>query len=173
MITLGGNDMKRIAQFFAVSAEQFAADWRKSLPNIPVPESIRLPRRATAGSAGYDFFAPAGFSLAPGETILLPTGVRARIDEGWVLKLYPRSGLGFKYRLQLNNTVGIIDSDYFGAQNEGHIMLKLTNASNEGRALTVQVGEAVAQGVFVEYGVTVDDDALAVRTGGFGSTNQS
>lgn len=165
--------MKRIAQFFAVSPAQLEADWRRNLPDLPVPQAIRLPRRATAGSAGYDFFAPAGFTLAPGETILLPTGVRARIDEGWVLKLYPRSGLGFKYRLQLNNTVGIIDSDYFSAQNEGHIMLKLTNASNEGRTLVVQPGEAVAQGVFVEYGIVVDDDAVAIRTGGFGSTDRN
>ena len=165
--------MKRIAQFFPVSPAQLEADWRRSCPDLPVPEAVRLPRRATSGSAGYDFFAPAGFTLAPGETILLPTGVRARIDEGWVLKLYPRSGLGFKYRLQLNNTVGIIDSDYFNARNEGHIMLKLTNASNEGRTLVVQPGEAVAQGVFVEYGIVVDDDALAVRTGGFGSTDKN
>ena len=165
--------MKRIAQFFAVSPAQFAADWQKCLPGVAVPDCILMPRRATSGSAGYDFFAPAGFTLAPGETILLPTGVRARIDEGWVLKLYPRSGLGFKYRLQLNNTVGIIDSDYFNALNEGHIMLKLTNASNEGRTLEVRPGEAVAQGVFVEYGITVDDEACAVRTGGFGSTDDN
>lgn len=164
--------MKRIAQFLAVSTEQFAADWIGALPDVPVPEAVTLPRRSTSGSAGYDFFAPAGFALAPGETLLLPTGVRARIDEGWVLMLYPRSGLGFKYRLQLNNTVGIIDADYFGALNEGHIMLKLTNASNEGRTLVVQPGQAVAQGVFVPFGITVDDDATAVRTGGFGSTDQ-
>ena len=165
--------MKRIAQFFPVSPAQLEADWRRSCPDLPVPEAVRLPRRATSGSAGYDFFAPVGFTLAPGETILRPTGVRARIDEGWVLKLYPRSGLGFKYRLQLNNTVGIIDSDYFNAQNEGHIMLKLTNASKEGRTLVVQPGEAVAQGVFVEYGIVVDDDAVAIRTGGFGSTDKN
>lgn len=163
--------MKRIAQFLAVSREQFEKDWQAAFPNMLPPGEIRLPRRATSGSAGYDFFAPAGFELKPNETILLPTGVRCRMDEGWVLKLYPRSGLGFKYRLQLNNTVGIIDSDYFGAKNEGHIMLKLTNASNEGRTVSVQAGEAVAQGVFVEYGITVDDDACAQRTGGFGSTN--
>lgn len=162
--------MKRIAQFYPVSRSQLEADWAKNMPGVEVPEEIRMPVRATSGSAGYDFFAPVGFVLGPGETILLPTGVRVRIDEGWVLKLYPRSGLGFKYRLQLNNTVGIIDSDYFGAKNEGHIMLKLTNASNEGKTLTVEAGEAVAQGVFVEYGITVDDDVCAVRVGGFGST---
>jgi len=164
--------MKRIAQFLTVSREQFEKDWSAAFPHVLPPQEIRLPRRATAGSAGYDFFAPAGFELKPGETVLLPTGVRCRMEEGWVLKLYPRSSLGFKYRLMLNNTVGIIDSDYFGARNEGHIMLKLTNASNEGRTVAVQPGEAVAQGVFVEFGITVDDEACEVRTGGFGSTNQ-
>ena len=88
-----------------------------------------------------------------------------------LLKLYPRSGLGFKYRLQLNNTVGVIDSDYFGAKNEGHIMLKLTNDSNEGKILAVNAGDAVAQGVFMPFGITVDDDASAIREGGFGSTS--
>ena len=164
--------MKRIAQFFPVSRPQLEADWRAACPDLPLPDEITLPRRATAGSAGYDFFAPAAFTLAPGETRLLPTGVRVRIDEGWVLKLYPRSGLGFKFRLQLNNTVGVIDSDYFGAKNEGHIMLKLTNDSNENRTLSVESGTAVAQGVFVEYGITVDDDAYALREGGLGSTDQ-
>jgi len=164
--------MNRIAQFFQVSRAQFEADWLAAFPGAEVPEEIRLPKRATAGSAGYDFFAPAGFELAPGETVLLPTGVRARMDDGWVLMLYPRSGLGFKYRLQLNNTVGVIDSDYFGAKNEGHIMLKLTNDSNEGRVLTVRSGEAVAQGVFTPYGITVDDDVDALREGGFGSTDR-
>ena len=163
--------MYAIAQFYPVSRAQLETDWVAAFPGAAVPEKIDLPRRATRGSAGYDFFAPAGFELKPGETILLPTGVRARMDEGWVLMLYPRSGLGFKYRLQLNNTVGVIDSDYFGAKNEGHIMLKLTNDSNEGRVLSVRAGEAVAQGVFMPFGVTVDDDATAQREGGFGSTS--
>ena len=164
--------MKKIAQFLPVSRPQFEADWRNAFPDAEILAEIRMPKRATAGSAGYDFYAPAGFTLEPGQTVLLPTGVRVRMEEGWVLMLYPRSGLGFRYRLQLNNTVGVIDSDYFGAKNEGHIMLKLTNDSNEGRTLTVRAGEAVAQGVFVEYGITVDDDATALREGGFGSTSK-
>ena len=69
-------------------------------------ENLKLPRRATKGSAGYDFFAPFAFTLAPGETIKIPTGIRAEMQEDWVLQIYPRSGLGFKYRLQMNNTVG-------------------------------------------------------------------
>ena len=156
--------MNRIAEFEFVSPEQREKDFAAP------PAELRLPRRATAGSAGYDFFAPFGFELAPGETILMPTGVRARIDAGWVLMLYPRSGLGFKYRLQLDNTVGIIDSDYYGAKNEGHIMIKLTNDSRTGRALSVHAGDAVAQGVFVPFGITVSDAADGVREGGFGST---
>ena len=90
-----------------------------------------------------------------------------------MLHLYPRSGLGFKFRLQLNNTVGIIDSDYFNSDNEGHIFAKITNDSNEGKVLKLQAGEGFMQGIFLEYGITEDDDADGVRNGGFGSTTQN
>ena len=115
--------MRRIAKFHKVSREQFAEGWKDTFGEVTeeeintVYDSIKLPKRATAGSAGYDFYSPLSFELKPGETVKIPTGVRAEMDEGWVLKLYPRSGLGFKYRLQLNNTVGIIDSDYFHSDN--------------------------------------------------------
>lgn len=161
--------MHRIARFYPVSREQLEKDW--NFGNIPVPNDVKMPERATAGSAGYDFYSLLDFTLEPGQTILLPTGVRAGMDEGWVLMLFPRSGLGFKYRLQLNNTVGIIDSDYFNAKNEGHIMLKLTNDSRDGRALTVHAGDGVAQGVFVPFGIVEDDSADGAREGGFGSTD--
>ena len=133
-------------------------------------ETLELPRRATSGSAGYDFHAPFTFTLNPGETIKIPTGIRVKMEEDWVLKLYPRSGLGFKYRLQMNNTVGIIDSDYYYSENEGHIFIKLTNDSNEGKTLELAQGAGFAQGIFLEYGITVDDDAQGIRNGGFGST---
>ena len=167
--------MQQIAQFFKVSEEQFVRDWcaatRRSADEAKkVYQNIRLPRRATKGSAGYDFFAPESFTLVPHETILIPTGIRVMIEDGWVLKIYPRSGLGFKYRLQLNNTVGIIDSDYSRSDNEGHIFIKVTNDSNEGKTLSIPAGTGFAQGIFVEYGITVDDDASGVRNGGFGST---
>ena len=157
--------MKKIAQFFKVSEEQYLKDG-----TIEAYNSILLPKRATMGSAGYDFFAPFDFTLSAGETIKIPTGIRAKIDCGWVLKIYPRSSLGFKYRLTLNNTVGIIDSDYYFAENEGHIFIKLTNCGD--KPLTVEKGKAFAQGVFLEYGITVDDDATEQRTGGFGSTDK-
>lgn len=170
--------MKRIAKFYKVTEAQFEKDWKDSFAEDcaenwkKVYDEIKLPRRATAGSAGYDFFTTLDVELAPGETIKIPTGIRARMDEGWVLKLYPRSSLGFKYRLQLNNTVGIIDSDYFNAANEGHIFIKITNDSNEGRNLSMKSGEAFAQGLFIEYGITEDDECSAERTGGLGSTGR-
>lgn len=162
--------MQRVAAFEKVSEEQFKADWEFEQNYIDVYNSIKLPKRATKGSAGYDFYAPMDIVLAPGETIKIPTGIRVRINDGWVLKLYPRSGLGFKFRLQMNNTVGIIDSDYYNSDNEGHIFCKITNDSNEGKTVTVKAGEGFCQGIFVEYGITFDDDVSEERNGGFGST---
>lgn len=170
--------MQRIARFHKVSEERFVADWMDTFGNASeeearaVYEKIRLPRRATAGSAGYDFFSPVDFVLEPGETIKIPTGVRAEMKQEWVLKCYPRSGLGFKYRLQLNNTVGIIDSDYFYSDNEGHIFAKLTNDTKEGKTVSIPADSGFMQGIFVEYGITEDDDVTEVRNGGFGSTTK-
>ena len=135
--------MRRIAKFEKVSEERFLEDLTDAFPEYTKEQakeiyaSLRLPERATKGSAGYDFYMPVPCSLKPGETVKIPTGVRVRMEEDWVLSLYPRSGLGFKYRLQLNNTVGIIDSDYYYSDNEGHIFAKLTNDSNEGKALSL------------------------------------
>ena len=154
------------------------ADWTGTFKSTTAREAevvydqVRLPRRATAGSAGYDFFTPAGIALNPGETIKIPTGIRAWMEPGWVLKCYPRSGLGFKYRLLLDNTVGILDSDYFYSDNEGHMFIKVTNDGHEGKTLTLEAGDGFAQGIFVEYGITVDDEATEVRNGGFGSTTK-
>ena len=135
-------------------------------------DSLKLPKRATTGSAGYDFYAPVDVTMKPGEIVKIPTGIRVEMEEGWVLKCYPRSGLGFKFRLQLNNTVGIIDSDYFFSDNEGHIFAKLTNDTREDKTIQIPAGTGFMQGIFVEYGITVDDDADAVRNGGFGSTTK-
>lgn len=163
--------MKQVAQFYKVSKEQFFADFEGENA-AAVYEAIKLPKRATVGSAGYDFFAPIDITLAPGETAKIATGIRVRIDDGWVLKLYPRSGLGFKFRLQMNNTVGIIDSDYYNSDNEGHIFAKITNDSNEGKTVTIRQGEGFMQGIFVEYGITYDDEVTEKRNGGFGSTTK-
>lgn len=157
--------MKKIAQFYKISKKQFEQD-----SNPELYDGIILPKRATTGSAGYDFFAPDTISLNVGETIKVPTGIRVKIEQGWVLKIYPRSSLGFKYRLTLDNTVGIIDSDYFNAQNEGHIFIKMTNCGD--KPLVIEKGKGFAQGIFLEYGITYDDDASNERIGGIGSTDK-
>lgn len=157
--------MQRIAGFEKVSEKQYLKVGGKE-----TYDNIVLPQRATSGSAGYDFFAPESFSLAPNETIKIATGVRVKIDNGWVLLIFPRSSLGFKYRLTLDNTVGVIDADYYYAENEGHIFIKLTNCGKE--TLIVERGKAFAQGVFIPFGITKTDECKTVRTGGIGSTDK-
>lgn len=169
--------MQRIAQFEKVSFEQFEKDFSKNFPEIEhvkkIYDSIKLPKRATTGSAGYDFFAPTELVIEKGSSLLIPTGIRSKIEDGWVLKIYPRSGLGFKHRVQLDNTVGIIDADYYNSSNEGHIMIKLScDAHDDGHKVTVDAGDGFAQGIFLQFGITLDDDADGVRDGGFGSTTK-
>lgn len=164
--------MKIAAKFEFVSKEQYLKDFEFKEDACEVYSKLKKPHRATAMSAGYDFYSPIDFHLEPGMTIKIPTGIRARMPEDYVLMIYPRSGLGFKYRLQLNNTVGVIDRDYYNALNEGHIMIKITNDSNEGKALDIKAGEGFAQGIFMQYGIVEDDDAKDIRVGGFGSTTK-
>ena len=84
----------------------------------------------------------------------------------------PRSGSGFKYGIRLMNTCGIIDSDYYYSDNEGHIMLKLHNTSPNEKRWEVRRGDGFAQGIFLQYGLTVDDVTSEIRNGGFGSTSR-
>ena len=171
--------MRRIAQFEKVSWTQFQKDYMNTFGEgqtinmddvKKIYDSIQLPIRATSGSAGYDFKSPITFILKPGQTIKIPTGIRVKIDDGWVLKCYPRSGLGFKYRLRMANVVPIIDSDYFYSDNEGHIFLKL---SNEGeKDIFINSGDKIIQGIFVPYGITYDDCVNKTRNGGVGSTGR-
>lgn len=171
--------MNRIGEFSKVSYEQFYEAMKDCFYEDNPPENeirelydnIKLPERATAGSAGYDFKSPIHFVIAPGVSIKIPTGIRVRIENGWWLGCLPRSGLGFKYRLQLNNTMGVIDSDYYNSDNEGHIFAKITNDSNENKVLEVKAGDGFMQGIFLPYGITYDDAAAGVRNGGFGSTS--
>lgn len=169
--------MQRIAEFQKVSFEQFKKDFEKNMPQCGGAQeaynALKLPQRATAGSAGYDFYAPADIELCAGESVLIPTGIRAKMQPGWVLQIFPRSGLGFKHRVRLDNTVGIIDEDYYGSSNEGHIMVKFSCEAFDGaHTVSVKKGEGFAQGIFVQFGITVDDSASAVRDGGFGSTTK-
>ena len=170
--------MQQIAEFFKVSYSEFETAWMKIYPNTStsmlqeIYSNIKLPIRATKGSAGYDFFSPIDFNLESGKTIILPTAIRVKIEEGWFLGVFPKSGLGFKYRLQLDNTVGIIDSDYFYSDNEGHIFVKLTNDAKSSKYLEIKQGASICQGIFIPFGITYNDEATAIRNGGFGSTSK-
>ena len=158
-----------VAKFTHVSQAQYAEAMTGREGFLPVAE-IPLPKRATAGSAGYDFVSPVEVTVEPGETALIPTGIRAEMDPGWVLLLFPRSSLGFKYSLRLANTLGVIDSDYAFAKNEGHIMVKLRNPLSV--PVTIGRGDRFCQGIFLPYGTAEEDEVTAGRVGGFGSTDR-
>ena len=160
----------KIARFEKVSEKRFQEDLTL-LGNADMMnyEELVLPQRATSGSAGYDFYSPAEILLKPGETCRIPTGIRCRIDEGYVLQLYPRSSFGFKYQMRLLNTVGIIDSDYYDADNEGHIIVGIVNDGN--RELAIHKGDRFVQGVFYRYGLAEEAENSRERHGGFGSTD--
>lgn len=172
--------MNKIATFEKVSFEQFSKDMKDIFYDLysdraiqEFYDAIQLPVRATSGSAGYDIRTPVPFILYDWLDVKFPTGLRCKIEDGWMLSIVPRSGLGFKYTTRLANTVGIIDSDYYNAKNEGHIMVKLrTEQSHKGLVDSVEIpqGAAVCQGIFLPYGITTDDLCDGVRTGGFGST---
>ena len=170
--------MQTIAKFDKVSKQQFIKDFKDCFDKYDeetindIYNSIIIPKRATIGSAGYDFYTPISFVLEPNKTIKIPTGIRVSINEGWFLAIFPRSGLGFKYRLQLNNTVGIIDSDYCYSDNEGHIFIKITNDSNENKIVELKKGQGFAQGIFMPFGIVENDFTDQQRNGGFGATTK-
>jgi dUTP pyrophosphatase len=180
--------MNKIAKFSKVSYEQFAKDWKDTFKDNygydyekiektekeikKIYDNIKLPIRATSGSAGYDFKSPIDITLGKGETIKIPTGIRVKMNPDWVLTCFPRSGLGFKFRLQLDNTVGVIDSDYFYSDNEGHIFAKITNDSKSDKIVKINAGDGFIQGIFLPFGITTDDNATGIRNGGFGSTTE-
>ncbi len=159
--------MSAIARFERVSPAQYESC---RLPHSLDATEIPLPRRATAGSAGYDFVCPADVTLAPGEALTIPTGIRCRMESGWVLMMFPRSGLGFKHRIALANTVGVIDSDYYYAENEGHILIRLVNSGEH--TVHISRGDRFCQGVLLMHGLAVENEVSAERSGGFGSTGE-
>lgn len=168
--------MERIARFEKVSEGRWREDFLKLFVETNEAAAdeaygrVSIPSRATAGSAGYDLITPVDIRLQPGESLKIPTGIRVRMREDYCLFIMPRSGLGSRFRFQLNNTVGVIDSDYYFSDNEGHIFVPMINDSREGKILELKAGDAFAQGVFCSFGITEDDSTTETRNGGFGST---
>lgn len=159
-------------EFKKVSFDQYLADRKVSAENAALEYvKIKIPQRATAKSGGYDFFSPFDFTLEPGKTIKILTGIKAYMHDNEVLKIYIRSSLGFKYDVVLSNNVGVVDGDYADNENnEGHIWIKLINHGE--KTLEIKQGEAIAQGIFENYYVVDNDEPVKKeRVGGIGSTN--
>lgn len=163
-------------KFQKVSKEQWDLDTEKILGHNPLVknasyDNIKIPRRETKKSAGYDFIIPFDLTISPRESILIPVGVRCvYMPENSVLLIAVRSSIGIKKYCRLLNQIGIVDADYANAKNEGHIFIALQNTSYD-KFVTFNVGDRIAQGIIVNY-LTVVDDAPAnkERIGGVGST---
>ena len=178
-------------EFHKVSFEQFVESFKPIYTSQLSPEQvysdkdvenaakfiydlIRLPERETAGSNGYDFFFPFGDTeIAPGQSIIIPTGIKVKLNPGWALLVYSRSSLGFNYRVLIEENVAVIDEDYFdNINNEGHIFIKIINDNREGQTVTLRLGAAFCQGLFTLTGRAANDDVTVERVGGIGSTNK-
>ena len=135
-------------------------------------EELKLPKRATAKSAGYDIFTPIDIQLEPNDEIKIPLGIKAFMLDDEVLLAYPRSSHGFKYYVRLANTIGVIDADFYNnPDNEGNIWLKIRNEGNNN--FFVKKGEAICQLIFQKYLLADGDDFIGdSRKGGIGSTNK-
>lgn len=160
-------------RFEFVSSDQYDKDYDQTdaklslTPQMDQYVNIVLPSRATEGSAGYDFVLPYVFTFYPDQRYVLPTGIRCRLPKDKVLIIMPRSSMGFKYGMRLNNTIGVIDSDYYNADNEGHILLAIT----VDKPVTVKAGERICQGIILSYYTAFNDEPRStIRTGGIGST---
>ncbi len=163
----------KLRYFEKVSFEQFHKDVGGDRRDAAVDYlDIKLPRRATKNSAGYDFYAPFDIYIEPNESVKFPTGIKVYMSNYEVLKLYVRSSLGFKHDVVLANGTGIIDSDYVdNKNNEGHIWIKLVNNGN--KEVFIKKGDAFAQGILQTYHVTDDDKPISEeRAGGIGSTDK-
>ena len=167
-----------VGKFEKVSKEQFFKDYSEisskqgEIFDIDETcfEDIILPYRATKGSAGYDFVLPFGIRIKAGEFVRIPTGIRAYLEDGYVLNIYPRSSLGFKYQMALANTVGIIDSDYYNADNEGHIIVGIVNKGD--KEIILKKGDRFVQGIISAYYTMDEQEVNEMRTGGFGSSDK-
>lgn len=159
----------RVRGFEKISLEQFIKDFKNFYVKY---EDIKLPKRGTTFSAGYDCYSPIDIELEPNEEIKVPTGIKSYMLPTELLFALPRSGHGFKYYLRLANTVGLIDADYIYSDNEGHIFVKIRNEGN--KTLKIEKGQGMCQFVFMPY-LLADGDTICqgdIRNGGFGSTSK-
>lgn len=167
--------MNKVARFEKVTFEQFKIDFMDKFGEhysnddiLQIYQNIKIPKRATKGSAGHDISIPFSISVAATDTLVIPTGIRCEMEEDYVMYVHPRSSLCIKMGIQLVNQTGVIDSDYAHADNEGHIFVYLKNTSSE--VVHFEKGENVVQAVFIPFGVADEEEVTEERTGGIGST---
>lgn len=133
--------------------------------------NVKLPKRKTKKSAGYDFFAVEDFTLYPNKLCIVPTGIKAYMEDDEVLYLHIRSSVAFKRGVRMLNSIGVIDADFVdNPDNEGEISLGLLSHNDD--IVHIQKGERIAQGVFHKFLITDDDNAEGQRVGGIGSTDK-
>ena len=170
--------MRKVAKFEKVSWGQFQKDYVDTFGEgktinmddvRKIYDDIKLPCRKTRFSAGHDISIPFNITLPSKEKLMIPTGVRCKMDTDYVMFIVPRSSLGIKKGLRISNTIPVIDSDYYNANNEGHIFVSVINDGRE--AIKFKAGDHIIQALFVPYGVADEKDILIERTGGIGSTD--
>ena len=173
---------RKVAKFRKVSFEQFKHDMIDCGFNLPdavmkeAYDAIKLPVRATAGSAGYDFFSPIPFALSnmtvnPRGTTF-PTGIQCELHPDFCLVMLPKSGLGIKQYSRLGNCLGLIDRDYIFSDNEGDIFVNIRSDIPGNPPVEIKAGQAICQGVILPFGTTDDDETTEARNGGLGSTGK-
>ena len=206
-----GKKKKNITAFEKVSLNQFLKDIEQTHCRLSPGDNtivddyftriyncnVKCPTRATKTSAGYDMYLPFDIELNKGESIVIPTGIRVKMKPNQVLLALPKSGLGSNYRTSLANTVGVIDSDYYYSENEGHIFMKLVydgfdtmvhfdmdkisiigsipftaTKFNENTKLSLKAGSKFCQVIFVPFEICSSDNLKKglTRNGGDGST---
>ena len=170
--------MRKVAKFEKVSWGQFQKDYVDTFGEgktinmddvRKIYDDIKLPCRKTRFSAGHDISIPFNITLPSKEKLMIPTGVRCKMDTDYVMIIAPRSSLGIKKGLRISNTIPVIDSDYYDANNEGHIFVSVINDGKE--PIKFKAGDNIVQALFVPYGIADDDVVTAERTGGIGSTD--
>lgn len=138
-------------------------------------EDVIIPRRKTLLSAGYDLHSTKTIHILPNTTEKVPTGLKCKLNSVFgslfVLKVYPRSSFGIKLNCKLVNTVGIVDADYYGCEeNDGHIVIFVYNFGT--KPVLINKGQAIAQGLIMPVCVLMNEiPPTEVRKGGFGSTS--
>lgn len=169
--------MKKVAEFEKVSFDQFKNDWIDTFGQmyderiLKIYNNIKLPKRSTVGSAGHDISIPFDINVAPSDILKIPTGIRCRMNKDYVMLVFPRSSLGIKKGIVLLNTTAVIDSDYFFANNEGHIFICIKNTSND--VVHFKEGNNIVQAVFLPFGVADTEEITNERIGGIGSTTKN